>query len=65
MNKTYLYIDPPSGWKYGFPKRTDKPPEDTNKWLVDNGYPQSEVDRWVVNGHGVLCRFIWETDEND
>jgi hypothetical protein len=40
-----LYIDPPSGWRYGFPRVI---PEDRrnelNKWLVENGYPQSEID---------------------
>jgi hypothetical protein len=40
-----LYVDPPSGWLYGFPKvipayRRD----DLNEWLVENGYPQSEID---------------------
>lgn len=40
-----LYIDPPSGWKYGFPKiynpATDGKVMD---WLVENGYPQKEID---------------------
>lgn len=38
-------IDPPSGWKYGFPKPI---PEDRRydalTWLVEQGYPQSEID---------------------
>jgi hypothetical protein len=38
-------IDPPSGWKYGFPKPI---PEDRKNdilvWLVEQGYPQSEID---------------------
>ena len=48
MKKKVIMIDPPSGWKYGFPKVL---PEDrdmntfnTKKWLVENGYPQREID---------------------
>jgi len=50
-------IDPPSGWKYGFPKPI---PQDRLKdykvWLVEQGYPQSEIDRY---GENFLCRY-WE-----
>jgi hypothetical protein len=41
----HMMIDPPSGWQYGFPKPI---PEDqlgrVNAWLVENGYPQAEID---------------------
>jgi hypothetical protein len=55
-------IDPPSGWMYGFPKPI---PEDRKKdvivWLVEQGYPQSEID-----GLGEIftncCRY-WEQEE--
>ena len=40
------YIDPPGGWRYGFPKELPSGVIDFNKWLVDNGYPQSEIDLW-------------------
>jgi hypothetical protein len=39
------YIDPPSGWQYGFPKVWD--PEidhDVMAWIVKEGYPQEEID---------------------
>ena len=39
------YIDPPSGWKYGFPKVLPEGVDDVMKWLVENGYPQHEIDR--------------------
>jgi hypothetical protein len=54
-----LMIDPPSGWRYGFPK--PMPPEvtDVKKWLVDNGYPQSMIDSL---GDNLRCRF-WESEE--
>lgn len=42
-----LMIDPPSGWKYGFPKEYPEmmlPIEELKTWLVENGYPKDEVD---------------------
>jgi len=40
-----VWIDPPSGWRYGFPKIYDpdcgKP---VLEWLVNEGYPQVEID---------------------
>jgi len=55
MNK--LWIDPPSGWRYGFPKIWDPNTEpDIKVWLIASGYPQSEVDfglqyyrQWLVD----------------
>ncbi len=45
-----VYIDPPEGWKYGFPKAI---PEDKLKgisrisdWLVEEGYPKSVIDNY-------------------
>ena len=49
-----MYIDPPSGWMYGFPKEFPDGIEDVNKWLAENGYPQSEIDKW----DSVPCGFI-------
>jgi len=47
-------IDPPSGWKYGFPKEIPEHVDDTTKWLIDNGYPEYEVkkmgDHFFVRG---------------
>lgn len=45
MKKTVHYIDPPAGWKYGFPKILPEDVEDVMAWLVENGYPQHEIDR--------------------
>jgi hypothetical protein len=54
-------IDPPSGWKYGFPKVLPehiKGAESLSKWLVDNDYPQEEVEfalkhsrYWVIKSN--------------
>jgi hypothetical protein len=39
-------IDPPSGWKYGFPKALPDPePDDLIEWLVASGYPKESIDQ--------------------
>lgn len=51
-----MYIDPPSGWLYGFPKVYDKQPtEKFESWLLKNGYPKSLIERGMHNH----CRY-WE-----
>ena len=52
-------IDPPSGWKYGFPKELPKGITNTMAWLVENGYPQKEIDRM---GDHFYCRH-WNQEE--
>lgn len=48
-------IDPPNGWMYGFPKELDKKKKLTSdgmkKWLVENGYPQAELDKLGIYFH--------------
>jgi hypothetical protein len=46
---TKLYIDPPSGWKYGFPKPapdnlTKMNQAQLNQWFIENGYPEIELN---------------------
>jgi hypothetical protein len=60
-----VMIDPPSGWRYGFPKQApatlrEMTAWDLNEWLVKNGYPQEEIDVWVDSGKydGPPCRFF-------
>ncbi len=53
------FIDPPSGWKYGFPKVIPKDADDLRKWLLEEGYPQWEIDSY---GEYFYCRF-WETPD--
>ena len=61
-------IDPPSGWMYGFPKSI---PEDILAtaeaggiliWLVEQGYPQSEID---ALGENFFCRYWQEDNQSD
>ena len=60
-----LVCDPPSGWKYGFPKPIHEEYRilgsdfDLARWLIDNGYPEEEVDKYDGD---VPCRF-WEADD--
>ena len=52
-------IDPPSGWKYGFPKPYNNPDNlPIEEWLIKNGYPASEFDK---DGRVYWCRF-WEAE---
>jgi hypothetical protein len=51
---TEIILDPPSGWKYGFPKTMKDPSKynthpnrDMNAWLFANGYPLEEIAIWV------------------
>lgn len=40
-----LMVDPPAGWKYGFPKVL--PPEHRHRaldWVIEQGYPPKEVE---------------------
>ena len=64
MSKVTM-VDPPSGWRYGFPKIV--PAEVREKggsiipWLVENGYPQREV---AAHGDHFYCRY-WEQEINE
>ncbi|NDD84182.1 hypothetical protein EBZ38_07900 [bacterium] len=60
MNK--IFVDPPSGWQYNFPKIWDKDKEpDMIKWLISHGYPQSMIEKM---GDRFYCRF-WNPDEDE
>lgn len=49
-----MWIDPPNGWRYGFPKTYSNPEnKPIEQWLRENGYPQKELD-W---GAAKYCRF--------
>jgi len=51
-------IDPPSGWKYGFPKDYDEKgpwPENLKEWCIAHGYPREVADSY---GDYFLIRII-------
>lgn len=56
-----LMIDPPSGWKYGFPKAMPKDVTDPIKWLIENGYPAARI---VELGDLFYCRHWYEETED-
>ena len=56
-----LMVDPPSGWKYGFPKAKPDDATDTFAWLLSEGYPQSEIDKM---GSSFFIR-TWEEMDHD
>jgi len=45
-----VFIDPPEGWKFGFPKTVDEEIYNSwnelefHRWLVDNGYPRRLIE---------------------
>lgn len=54
------YVDPPQGYKYGFPKEvTEEAYLDFRKFLLDNGYPEKDVEFAMK-----YCR-MWEEEMED
>lgn len=63
-----VWCDPPGGWKFvgpdgkNFPKIYDRNEHpDFYKWIVKEGYPQSEIDSY---GEHFYCRFWGVEGEN-
>jgi hypothetical protein len=59
MSNVIHMIDPPGGWKYGFPKAVPKKFDDweeQKQWLISEGYPEKEIDKM---GEHFYCRH-WE-----
>ena len=54
-----IWIDPPSGWRYGFPKIWDSI-ESPNlpEWLAGQGYPEPETE-WI------RCWDVVDGDDED
>lgn len=55
------YVDPPMGWRYGFPKKVDQEyldmGVDKTEWYLKNGYPQ----KLVLDGMLTYTRVIYKT----
>ena len=58
-----INVDPPSGWRWGFPKVYDRVEhgDDVIAWLVREGYPQAEIDR--MGDHFYVRQ--WPVEEED
>lgn len=55
MTNKVTMCDPPSGWRYGFPKAIpDHRRNDLKRWLIEEGYPEFEIN---FLGEYFYCRF--------
>lgn len=51
-------IDPPEGWRHGFPRRlTRREGQTLEEWLEEAGYPKVLIDQGMANH----CRY-WEEE---
>lgn len=58
-----ILIDPPNGWRYGFPKEYDTYQDlPIREWLVSQGYPQQEIDN---AGPNLIVRTIGGGEANE
>jgi hypothetical protein len=61
MTTKKIWVDPPAGWKYGFPKVYEQEIDgDMTKWMLKEGYPQREIDNC---GNHFYVR-MWNYEEN-
>ena len=61
MDADELIVDPPSGWRYGFPKVWNrKTHPDMKAWLVENGDPEK-----AANSNNQICRFMAIVQQED
>lgn len=51
-----VWVDPPSGWLYGFPKLWDRK-GNCQDWMIANGYPEHLAKK------GLPVRFIQATED--
>lgn len=57
-----LYVDPPEGWRYGFPKAVPKDREaDLLEWIVEQGYPKPDWGK----GDRIVLRCWREEEKNE
>ena len=63
MKKIKTYIDPPDGYKYGFPKEFPPLTGNIPGWLVENGYPYELYKQLDSDGVFYYNMFTEEVDE--
>lgn len=56
-----MWIDPPGGWRFGFPKKVDSEVPDMTQWLIDNGYPKEKITEYGDYFHVRM----WDVKEQD
>lgn len=57
-----MFVDPPQGWRFGFPKIIPQDIEDHREWLIENGYPEALMDEY---GEHFYCRYWIEPDKGE
>lgn len=64
MKRIVTMVDPPSGWKYGFPKILPESAKGESyfTWLISEGYPQAEIDN--MGDHFYSRYWDQEVDED-
>ena len=67
-NQKLILIDPPSGWKYGFPKSITQEQyrevTSLKEWCIENGYPKEEADSYGECFHIGISEELFETNQN-
>jgi hypothetical protein len=58
-----VWVDPPSGWRWGFPKIYDRieDGDDIMAWIVEQGYPQAEINNLKEHFH----YRVWEASDQE
>ena len=60
LDPDHLMIDPPEGWRYGFPKLIPREHQHpTLEWLVEQGYPKE-----LITERHFVCRY-WTEARDD
>ena len=55
-----FWVDPPSGWAYGFPRLYDPAKDgDLTEWMIANGYPEK------LARQGLACTFTACTEDGE
>ena len=64
MKKVVTMCDPPSGWKWGFPKVMPEGliGEAFYEWLISEGMPRSEIDYWNNSQLGYMPIRCWNEE---
>lgn len=57
-----VMVDPPSGWRYGFPKERPKDLGNMtfDQWLISEGYPKKEIEK--MGDHFFIRQWVEEDD---
>lgn len=52
-----MWVDPPGGWRYGFPKKIPDGVINQREWMIAEGYPKEVMDSY---GDSFFCRYWYD-----